>query len=925
MQYSILSTLIPIPESHRQPLLETLTLYDKGEDLSNSPLIQFRINLLHRDYCVNKKSVYDIQDNFISLYENIKQNGYNGSPLWVYFDESGQIRLYDGFHRLAIFLHLGLNIEVTVTTDWKGIDETKGKDFPLEEVLKKEPPLGEALYQPIDDSRVKGWYVDRTDSPKRLEHLLEHLVGNTVLDIGCSEGYFVRELAKRGYKVTAIDHSPGLIAVARYLSIINNLDIKFHCGEWYDIVQGLGKFDNILMLSVIHNDMKTVGVGRGMQKLWALNHKAERLFLEVPNNDNERQWNKEGFPNWDFHSLLNIKTLEIILGMDCIRDYYGNRSIFTFSNEPSSNITVDTKHGFPIILSKKEAFITHWILELHDWEPKTTQFIKDNLKPGNVFVDVGANAGYFSVLASRIVGDKGRVYAFEPASDTYAVLLKNIQGLDNVHSYNVALSNYIGEANFYGGENTGQRGLSISPTNGTKILEKVKVTTLDNYNIKPDMIKIDTEGNEADVIKGAKDSIADNTILIVEKGYNINGFSIIGQSTDWKPPNVYLKKNGQVKASHKPSLETQYHLLGLAHTKTNKDYIPCAITQNIFKVAQMLNSLKYPVYHYGAEGSNPPCTEHIDCISDKEQFALYGDKWRTGFFEYSKNDSVYQKFNQRAIEEIGKRMGPRDILLAFNGNAQEPIAKALNMMTVEASVGYEGVFTDKRIFESYAWMHYIYGHLNRDGGAPDGKYYDAVIPLAVDPNDFIYRSKKEDYFLYAGRLIQRKGVHIAQQVVDKIGSKLYIMGQGSLEGVIDNSPNVKQIGVVNVKERAKLMARAKALFAPTIYLEPFGAIVIEAAMCGTPVISTDWGAFPETVVHGVTGYRCRTFDDFVWAAKNIDKIDSKKCREHAVKNYSLERIALMYQEYFLKLTDLYDKGWYTEHSERKDLDWLRKY
>jgi glycosyltransferase involved in cell wall biosynthesis len=200
-------------------------------------------------------------------------------------------------------------------------------------------------------------------------------------------------------------------------------------------------------------------------------------------------------------------------------------------------------------------------------------------------------------------------------------------------------------------------------------------------------------------------------------------------------------------------------------------------------------------------------------------------------------------------------------------------------------------------------MHSIYA-MFKNPTTVDGNFFDCVINGYLEPEMFPLQEKKDDYYLFIGRLIDRKGYRIAQQVCEALGKRLIVAGPGNFDGYGE------YVGAVGPEERAKLMGGAIATFAPTQYIEPFGNVVIEAQTCGTPTITTDWGAFTETNINGFTGYRCRTFSEFCKAVEDVKTLDPVAIHKRAVSLYSLDVIAQQYDKYFSRLLTLWDNGWY---------------
>jgi glycosyltransferase involved in cell wall biosynthesis len=377
----------------------------------------------------------------------------------------------------------------------------------------------------------------------------------------------------------------------------------------------------------------------------------------------------------------------------------------------------------------------------------------------------------------------------------------------------------------------------------------------------------------------------------------------------------------------------RFHVVSLPHTQVTKEYITCAYTQKVLNFCKMMKSRGHEVMLYASEDCDVAVDEHITCITKDEQAKHFGNNdYKKEFYKISWDENLpyWKVMNENAAEEIKKRIKPGDFVCLIGGVCQKPIADKLPGATiVEFGIGYQGFFSDFKVFESYAWMHYTYGLQVGYSPPPppgqnkrfeNGQAFDVVIPNYFDKDDFPKLYEKEDYYLYIGRFIPRKGAHIAVELTGKTGKKLIMAGQGVTEikdGRIIGTDmevygeHIKHIGTVSAAERSELMGKAKAVLVPTQYIEPFAGVHIEAMLCGTPVITTDWGVFPETVVNGFNGYRCRTMGEMMKAVEDVNTLDSAKIRDYAMRNYTLDRVSELYQAYFEQLATLDGEGWYS--------------
>lgn len=184
----------------------------------------------------------------------------------------------------------------------------------------------------------------------------------------------------------------------------------------------------------------------------------------------------------------------------------------------------------------------------------------------------------------------------------------------------------------------------------------------------------------------------------------------------------------------------------------------------------------------------------------------------------------------------------------------------------------------------------------------------AYVWTCAETHEFMFRKEKKDYFLFMAGLDwgEGKGLFTTIRLAKMLRIKLKIAGAGKNQEVINYikslcDDKIEYIGPVNGKEKAEVLAGAKALILLTQLPDACPTTVSEAMMSGTPVIGSFNGSMPELIRHGVNGYLCRTDADFAKAVATISKIDPMKCFEIGVNQFSHIATAKKYLFYYENL------------------------
>lgn len=231
-------------------------------------------------------------------------------------------------------------------------------------------------------------------------------------------------------------------------------------------------------------------------------------------------WTREEgiYPGWRFAVEECKPTTAVLLRLAIWRE-------FAARNLPDAPVRVPWYQGLTIYLRLGNDQ-SRCLYVSGSFEPNELWYLGEVLRPGMCFVDIGANEGFYSIYAAKKAGTSGRVFSFEPSPRERPWLERNVRAnqLDNVAISPLALADAPGEAvlNLADAEHNGQNTLGSFGHQGVTCAESVKVelATLDALREsgkipKIDVIKMDVEGAELKVLRGALDTLKNDRPLIL--------------------------------------------------------------------------------------------------------------------------------------------------------------------------------------------------------------------------------------------------------------------------------------------------------------------------------------------------------------------------------------------------------------------------
>ncbi|MDJ0703731.1 MAG: glycosyltransferase family 4 protein [Leptolyngbyaceae cyanobacterium MO_188.B28] len=273
-------------------------------------------------------------------------------------------------------------------------------------------------------------------------------------------------------------------------------------------------------------------------------------------------------------------------------------------------------------------------------------------------------------------------------------------------------------------------------------------------------------------------------------------------------------------------------------------------------------------------------------------------------------DQEYSAYEQWQLDKVYQQADNFDVIHIHMGHAALPYANFISTSIVHT---LHGIFTApiEQLFVQNRHQNYV--SISDAQRRPElGLNYVATVYNGIDTSLFEFRAQPNhpSYLAFLGRFSPEKGPHLAIEIAKQAGWPLKMAGkvdpvdqvffEQTVKPLLDGQ-QIEYLGEVDHAQKCDLMAGAMATLFPITWREPFGLVMAESMACGAPVIAMALGAAPEVIIHGETGFLCRTIDECVAAIAHIPTLDRQSCRAHVEENFSVQRMVNDYEAVYRQI------------------------
>lgn len=272
-----------------------------------------------------------------------------------------------------------------------------------------------------------------------------------------------------------------------------------------------------------------------------------------------------------------------------------------------------------------------------------------------------------------------------------------------------------------------------------------------------------------------------------------------------------------------------------------------------------------------------------------------------------KDPNIYDLLNMSRVYENADKF---DIIHSHVGCVALPYSNLVKTPTVHT---LHGIFTEdnEKLFSHVRKQPFI-SISDSQRNTSLGLNYVSTVYNGIAPNTYNFYPQPEQppYLAFLGRMSPEKGAHLAIEIAQRSGWHLKMAGkidsvdleyfEQQVRPHIDGK-QIEFLGEANHQQKSVLMGGAVATLFPITWREPFGLVMIESMVTGTPVIAMSLGSAPEVIAHGVSGFLCHNVDECIAAIDKAAQLNRQTCRDHVLVNFTAKRMADGYEAVYQKI------------------------